>query len=125
MPLTFTTVRGDWRVIVGTRITTPDSRDQVAGTVEVEPVFPGGYIADDITYSVQPLTLPVVGGLLFDEQNDPDIRLATSVDGAPIKWRAIPRIAHRGRDLGLPRFTFNAADAIDGTVWLSALPALA
>ena len=123
--LTFTQVKGDWRIVTGTRITSPDDvwdQPGVHGTVRVSPVFPGGYIGDDITYSVQPLTLPVHMGILLDEQVDPDIRLATAVDGEPVRWRAEPRLFYHRRDLMLPRFEFTADDTIDGVIWLSALP---
>lgn len=124
--LTFTQVKGDWRIVTGTRITSPDDvwdQPGVNGTVRVTPTFPGGYIGDDVTYSVQPLTLPVHMGILLDEQGDPDIRLATAVDGAPVRWRAEPRLFYRRRDLMMPRFEFTHANHIDGVIWLSALPA--
>ena len=124
--LTFTQVKGDWRIVAGDRITSPaDTWDQpgVHGTVRVTPTFAGGYIGDDITYSVQPLTLPVRMGILLDEQGDTDIRLATAVDGEPVRWRAEPRLTYRGADLMMPRFEFTHADAIDNIIWLSALPA--
>ena len=123
--LTFTQVKGDWRIVAGDRITTPDDvwdQPGVHGTVRVSPVFPGGYIGDDITYSVQPLTLPVHMGILLDEQGDTDIRLATAVDGEPVRWRAEPRLHYKRQDLMLPRFEFTAGDTIDGVIWLSALP---
>ena len=124
--LAFTQVKGDWRIVIGTRITSPgDVRDQpgVNGVVKVSPVFPGGYIGDDITYSVQPLALPVRMGVLLDEQGDPDIRLATAVDGQPIRWRAVPRLAYRRHDLRLTPFEFTADDAfVDGAIWLSSMP---
>ena len=124
--LTFTQVKGDWRIVAGDRITTPgDVWDQpgVNGTVKVTPVFAGGYIGDDITYSVQPLTLPVRMGVLLDEHGDTDIRLATAVDGEPVKWRAEPRLHYRRQDLMMPRFEFTHANHIGGVIWLSALPA--
>ena len=124
--MTFTQVKGDWRIVTGDRITTPtDTWDEpgVHGTVRVTPVFAGCYIGDDVTYSVQSLTLPVRMGLLADEQGDPDIRLATAVDGEPVRWRAEPRLHYKRRDLALPRFEFTHADHIDGVIWLSALPA--
>ena len=123
--LTFTQVKGDWRIVTGTRITSPDDvwdQPGVNGTVRVTPTFPGGYIGDDITYSVQPLTLPVHMGILLDEQGDTDIRLATAVDGEPVRWRAEPRLFYHRRDLMMPRFEFTADDTIDGVIWLSALP---
>ena len=123
--LTFTQVKGDWRIVTGERITTPtDVWDEpgVHGTVRVTPVFAGGYIGDDVTYSVQPLTLPVRMGVLFDEQGDPEVRLATAVDGEPVAWRAEPRLRYRRHDLMMPRFEFAADDAIDGVIWLSDYP---
>ena len=124
--LTFTQVKGDWRIVTGTRITSPgDTWDApgVNGSVRVTPTFAGGYIGDDVTYSVQPLTLPVHMGILLDEQGDPDIRLATSIDGEPVRWRAEPRLHYKRQDLMLPRFEFTHADTIAGVIWLSALPA--
>lgn len=125
--LTFTQVKGDWRIVTGTRITSPgDTWDApgVNGSVRVTPTFPGGYVGDDVTYSVQPLTLPVRMGILHDEQGDPDIRLATAIDGEPVKWRGTPQLTYRGRDLMMRPFTFTAADHIGGVIWLSALPNL-
>lgn len=125
--LTFTQVKGDWRIVTGTRITTPgDTWDApgVNGSVRVTPTFPGGYVGDDVTYSIQPLTLPVRMGLLADEQGDPDIRLATAIDGEPVKWRAEPRLFYRRHDLMVRPFTFTAADHLAGVIWLSALPNL-
>ena len=123
--LTFTQVKGDWRIVAGDRITAPDDvwdQPGVNGTVRVTPTFAGGYIGDDVTYSVQPLTLPVRMGILLDEQGDTDIRLATAVDGEPVRWRAEPRLTYRGADLMMPRFEFTAADTINGVIWLSDYP---
>lgn len=113
-------------MIVGTRITSPDDAwdyPGINGHIRVTPKPLTGLVADDVTYSVQPLMLPVVMGRLLDPNHDPAVDLATAVDGEPVVWRAEPSLAYRGRDLGLERFDFTAADADEhGVIWLSMLP---
>lgn len=124
MPITFTPLTGDWRIITGQRITTPNDDPGVNGTIRIIPRIEGdphGIIADDIFYTVHPLTLHVVRGLLHDPGFDEDIQVATSVDGRPIMWEARFDLAHKRRFIPLDTVTFGASDAVDGVVWLSSI----
>lgn len=124
--LTFTQLHGDWRVITGNRETGPDDDPGVHGTIRIVPHIEGdphGIIADDVFYTVHPLTLHVQRGLLYDQGFDPDIRVATSVGGHAVSWRARFDLAHERRYIPLDPIQFGEADAVDGVIWVSSIAA--